>query len=115
MTKTNSNNRSTRGKSASAFWATFHASGDRRHAQTSSSKKWDAARVKAELPNVPVQIDGEIFVGLVRGRALDFAHIHVGDDAQSPGPYRGFVECAWSTIADVLNKVGAGLPSAVRW
>jgi hypothetical protein len=78
-------------------------------------ERWDTNRVKAELPNVPVQIDGEVFTGIVRGRLLDFAHVHLGDDPQSPGPYRGYVECAWSTIAHVLNSVDAGVPAAVRW
>lgn len=80
-----------------------------------STGKWDSARVKAELPNVPVQIDGEVFVGNVRGRLLQFAHVHVGDSLDSPGPYRGFTMCAWSTIAHVLNSIECGVPAAVRY
>lgn len=80
-----------------------------------SDREWDTARVKAELPNVPVQIDGEVFTGVVRGRLLTFAHVHVGDHVDSPGPYRGFVEVSWSQIARVLNSVNAGVPAAIRY
>jgi len=58
---------------------------------------WTAEDVRAELPSVPVKINGEMCIGRVRGRKLPFAQVHTG---------WGPVEAAWATLAYVLSGPG---------
>lgn len=58
---------------------------------------WTVARVKDELPDVPVKMGNRIYLGVVRGRQLAFAHVIFGDNNE----YR--YEYAWETVANALN------------
>lgn len=60
---------------------------------------WTVERVKDELPDVQVLVDGKSYRMIVRGRKLPFAQVRpfeVGSAVQ--------YEFAWSTIADCLNR-----------
>lgn len=62
-------------------------------------QQWTIERVKQELPDVWCKRpDGSIILAAVRGRKLDFAHVHTSNG--------GMAEVAWSTIANVLNRGG---------
>ena len=62
-----------------------------------SERVWTVADVRAELPSIPVKIDGEMCIGHVRGRKLRFAKVHTG---------WGTVEAAWTTLAHILSRPG---------
>ena len=57
---------------------------------------WTIERVKAELPPVMVKMpNGEITIGTVRGRRLDFPVVSAGIVN---------ADFAWKTIVDALNN-----------
>ena len=61
--------------------------------------QWTIEKVKSELPDVKVKIDGKIYTGEVRGRLNDFATVTVF--FLSPGTMFTY---SWETITRALNN-----------
>ena len=61
--------------------------------------QWTAQRVKEELPDVDILVDGRVYHMIVRGRQLPFAHVQPFDVGSAV-----VYEFSWQTIADCLNK-----------
>lgn len=57
--------------------------------------RWDAQRVREELPEVLVKIGNEVHKGKVYGRKLGFASISITASHN--------VSAAWETVAHCLN------------
>lgn len=62
----------------------------------STTTLWTADRVREELPEVMVEIDGQKFRGQVRGRLNRVATVFVRDNLS--------FEFAWHTISRALNS-----------
>ena len=58
--------------------------------------EWTVQRVKEELPEVDVLLNGHVCHGKVLGRMNQFATVHFGNWL--------YFEWAWETIASCLNR-----------
>lgn len=63
------------------------------------------AQVKEQLPDVVVNVNGQLLCGSVRGRKLPFAHVWITSPDSLLGI--GTLEYTWEAIAHSLN---AGTP-----
>ncbi len=62
-------------------------------------RMWTIAEIKAELPNVPVQLpDGTECAGTLTGRKCPFPHVTVKAHGANL-----HLEAAWETVQHVLN------------
>lgn len=64
---------------------------------------WTIARVKDELPDVPVLYQGKVYKGQLRGRKMDFPRVYFVVD----GKHAFDAEWSWQTIVDCLNNGGS--------